>query len=172
MGEQTDTATPIVHKVARQVVNPIAPPPVRIILEPSLQSQDEFFLEPDKGTKPTTGGVKFGPISTRSKAGKTHTVVEFEQIRDASLYKLVHYRGSGGQADAQRDIVDGHLPGATLTHPQWKTPGPPSTKLRENRDSTKPPPHTPPRPADELLREDSMDFPKIRVDEPKLDGKS
>jgi hypothetical protein len=127
--------TPIVHKVARQVVNPIAPPPVRTILEPSLQSQDEFFLEPNKGTKPTTGGVKFSPISTRSNAGKTHTVVEFEQIRDAAIYRLVHYRGSGGQADAERDIVDGHLPGATLTHPQWKTPGPPSRQGGVSGDS-------------------------------------
>src|SRR6476661_4964265 len=124
MGEHADTATPIVHKVARQVVNPIAHPPVRIILEPALQAQDDFFLETNRETKPTSGGVKFGPISTRSKAGKTHTVIEFDQIRDATIYKLVHYRGSGAQGDAERDVVEGHLPGSKLTHPQWKTPGP------------------------------------------------
>jgi hypothetical protein len=172
MGEHADTAMPIVHKVARQVVNPIAPPPVRIVLEPALQSRDQFFLEPNRETKPTSGGVKFGPVSTRTKAGKTHTVIEFDQIRDATIYKLVHYRGSSGKGDAERDVIESQFSGSKLTHPQWKTPGPPNTRIPETHASTTPPPHTPPRVHDELLKEDSTDFPKIRVDEPKLEGKS
>jgi hypothetical protein len=172
MAEPQDPAPqPVTHKVAREIVNPLAPPPVRILLEPSLQSDDDFFLESAKANKPASGGVKFGPISMRAKAGKTHTVVEFDQIRDASIYKLLHSRGTGSQGGPQRDLIDSHIPGNTLSHPQWKTPGLPSTKFQEKRDKN-PPIHTPPHTDDPLLRDDVTDFPKLRVQEPKIEGNS
>jgi hypothetical protein len=161
-------AEPRPYMGARQARNKHAPWPVRILLEPSLQPLDYFVLEPEKTSKPPSGEVKFGPISTRLTVEKTYIVIEFEMIRDPALYRLAHVRVLGGQSE--RDVTVEHFLGSTLTDPGWVTPGrPPTTRPEEHH---KPPQKTPPHTKDQLLRQSAVtDFAQVRVEEAKIGGK-
>lgn len=171
MGKPSDPppAPPVTHKVAREVKNPIAPPPVRILLEAPVEPQDSFDLHIKKAAKPSSGAVTFGPIWTRVKIEKANVTIEFEHVRDDATYEFGHSRNGGG--GPENELIDGHVPGSLLNHPTWKTPGMPSLVPPEHPPSKiQPPRRTPPSPKDQLLKEDVTDFAKVHVEEVKIAG--
>jgi hypothetical protein len=148
------------HRVARQVVNPIQPHPVRVLSEPPLRAGDAFFLEAVSGSATTFKVVNIDG---------GYVVIEFDNVRDNTFYNLVHVRVSTNGGAPQRDVVLEHINGRNLTLPLWSTPGKPQTTRKGSEAA---PVVTAPYTKDPLLQQDVTDFTKVSVEEPTMDGKS
>ena len=176
MSEPKTAAKPgIKHKVGREVVNPIAPHPVRILLESPLTGNDKFALMVHKAAKSSAPGVKLGSPHTPYTVEKGHVVIEFDLVRDDADYEFVHSRASTGGGEPERENGDPFVPltGDRLTHPDWKTPGEPAANPSDHPPYKIQPPRRKPPDIHEdklLLKEDVTDFGHVRVEDPKIEG--
>jgi len=155
MGKPKEAPQARAYKMGREVVNPVAPHPVRILLEPPLAPQDDFTLEVAK-----TGKAHAKPVRLTLEQGRVS--VEFDLTRNTELYRFLHARGS------EREIIDRHLPGLYLGPPALQTPGQPKmahpAPVPPEAQSKRP---EPPTVRDALLGEETTDFASVKVEEPK-----
>ena len=168
MSKPKPTPPKVTHKVGREIVNFLAPTPVRILLEPNAVPRDVFDLQPH--SKSALVGPQLGLPYTEVRLPSGHIVIEFEPelFLDKTVYLFRQGRASVRGADSAWGPIE-HVAGAELTHPTWHTPGPPVMSPPQKAPSNIPRPRTtPPRPHDPLLREDVTDFTQVRVEEPKM----
>ena len=161
-----EALSPKPHHVGREMVNYVAPSPIRILLEPPVADQDDFEL---KGTKGKSSANHRPPV----KVGREgHLTIEFENVHDArdAFYEFLHMRGTSKGGGPEREVIEGNLPGHNLTRPDWNRPGEPATiPLELDRSKINEPRRTPLAPRDELLSED-VNLQKVRVQEPKMES--